>query len=963
MNRQRANRRSDEQFWPVCLAMLALCFFSTAAISAYLTTEDPRWFANSWTWCFVTLATTCVLVGLLRAQTRWLRPTLQVSAVLCLLFHAVLFVVCVETNVFGRFWEELVSAAKPAEHEPLIEPDYQVFQSQQQQHQQLEQLKQPVAAATPDVERTMSRPEQSTQLAHKPIMPEAAVEHSEFIPNLLERREVEQTVPKFSEQLTRISRAKATQNIRPLPDIEIPAARQQTPVRDLATEPSLRVTRSRRPVTTRATAAGSRQISSQVAPASAELRPLARRDMSQPPVADVPRPAALSRSVRQPARIPEGVQAEQIQAAEAPPSEQLQATAQQPRRAPTLTAARAAPDFNVASQLAGLRQLRGRRVASSDDQPAINLPEHAARASYGRSAPGSPTLPTHVDFAGVAEPSRPVREGSPTRLVRSGTASGRSGVTSGPRRGPDAGPDLSSATVSVQARRNRLHSGRLPNAATAAAPGSPSRQSVGQGPLDVSTDVPLDALATPATGADEQGPDSQSVTDLDDLDLEDGLATGGSRKRSTLATVELPAIEDVGGLQGGIELNPGLPSRRASRESELLQPRETRFRRRRASGPPAPRTSTVIASEPYRRRSERLLNGPQDSDQEGLLTEQAIELGLAFLARNQSPDGRWSLRSVDPSAVLSSDTAATGLALLAFQGAGYSHREHQYAGVVKAAINYLTRHQRPDGDLFVPLDDQSNRSVWLYSHGIAALALTEAYGMTLDPELQDSAQRSIDFIAATQDLTNGGWRYTPGISSDTSVTGWMLMALKSAQLAELEVDQATIRRARRWFDSAQGSVEAPHLYRYNPFAPDTPSQRHGRVPSRTMTAVGLLMRLYDGWHRRETAMVQGAAFLRDNLPALGTSDDPQRDTYYWYYGTQVMFHMRGEYWQTWQDALRPLLVDTQIKDGQLAGSWEPKGPIPDRWAEHAGRLYVTTLNLLSLEVKYRYLPLYEETGR
>ena len=68
-----------------------------------------------------------------------------------------------------------------------------------------------------------------------------------------------------------------------------------------------------------------------------------------------------------------------------------------------------------------------------------------------------------------------------------------------------------------------------------------------------------------------------------------------------------------------------------------------------------------------------------------------------------------------------------------------------------------------------------------------------------------------------------------------------------------------------------------------------------------MTSVGLLMRLYLGWRRDNPNMVKGAEYLAENLPAIGTGREPQRDTYYWYYATQVMFHMGGEYWQQWND--------------------------------------------------------------
>jgi hypothetical protein len=76
-----------------------------------------------------------------------------------------------------------------------------------------------------------------------------------------------------------------------------------------------------------------------------------------------------------------------------------------------------------------------------------------------------------------------------------------------------------------------------------------------------------------------------------------------------------------------------------------------------------------------------------------------------------------------------------------------------------------------------------------------------------------------------------------------------------------------------------------------------------------------------------------------------------------------MFHMGGDYWRQWNGRLHPLLLETQETEGRLAGSWDPLRPLPDRWGAQAGRLYVTTMNLLSLEVYYRHLPLYEDTAR
>ena len=411
---------------------------------------------------------------------------------------------------------------------------------------------------------------------------------------------------------------------------------------------------------------------------------------------------------------------------------------------------------------------------------------------------------------------------------------------------------------------------------------------------------------------------------------------------------------------------------RAAVDGRAETPPSANLRRRRdrsvASQLPGREPSIVISTPAFAHRRARRLRGPGTGLPAPLpKTEQAVERGLRFLARYQGTDGRWSLhqwgdghpefdREV-PS--LRSDTAATALALLAFLGAGYHHRTDRYDAAVAHGLEYLLRNQSPDGDLFIAEDELSNRSVALYSHAIATLAVTEAYGMTQDPALREPAQRAMAFIAASQHPQWGGWRYAPGISADTSVSGWMSLALRSGELANLRVPRSVYPGIDRWLNAAQASDEMPYLYRYNPHAPNTQAQRQGRRPTHVMTAVGLLMRMLRGTDRDGPMLQAGATYLREHLPAIGTRGRPLRDTYYWYYGTQVMFHMGGDDWERWNASLHPLLVGEQVTEGDFAGSWDPLWPIADRWGPHAGRLYVTAMNLLSLEVYYRHLPLYE----
>ena len=341
-----------------------------------------------------------------------------------------------------------------------------------------------------------------------------------------------------------------------------------------------------------------------------------------------------------------------------------------------------------------------------------------------------------------------------------------------------------------------------------------------------------------------------------------------------------------------------------------------------------------------RRDATKALGGSEGS-------EQAVERGLVWLAQHQYADGHWSIHdfpcqdhTCSGHGSFHADTAATGLALLAFLGAGYTHQSGQYQAVVERAVKWHLQHQKPDGDLFA----DETEFVWFYGHGMASIALCEAYGLTKDPALREPAQKALDFIVAGQHPQFGGWRYRPQFESDTSVSGWQLMALKSGEMSGLKISKEAYAGVTRWLDSVE-STSAPGQFTYHP----------SRPASSAMTAEGLLMRQYLGAKRNDSRLIAGAESLRQHLPDLN-----QRDAYYWYYGTQVMFHMQGQYWTEWNSRLRDTLVNSQLKDGGSGGSWNPDQPTPEKWGEAGGRHYVTCLNLLMLEVYYRHLPLYLE---
>ncbi len=592
------------------------------------------------------------------------------------------------------------------------------------------------------------------------------------------------------------------------------------------------------------------------------------------------------------------------------------------------------------------RQLRGMIDPSSGSAPVIGnnaTPDADVAAAMNLPlAPGSADESRKVEIvaaSGVArdEDLKSEAGGSAARRAQRPTSPGADEMVAGQPRGAGPGGRQQSRT----------------------GPGA------GQGP------GPVDQPAGPV-GNDQRLPETNLAPRPASLVAG---STGRSRQINEAANVAQLARDAPAGMSLNIEVRPGpagvgnLPepdvgvdSRRASRESPAIQSMsETRFRKTETGGAPSVSAAPTIAREAFRSRNQpsRAAAAPD--------TEESIELGLAFLARYQQDDGSWTLGGFDMDRsdranMISSDTAATGLALLAFQGAGYHHKEFKYAIRLQNAISWLVENQSPEGELYRAGDENSNRFARLYSHAIATIALAEAYGMTQDSALRQPVQRALDYITGIQDPNQGGWRYTPGINSDTSVTGWMVMALQSGRLAGLETDPETFDHVRRWLDVAQDARQ-DHLYRYNPEAEDTAEWRRsqGRIPTPCMTAVGLLMRLYIDWDKVDPRFDDGTRYLLDHLP--DDSSIETRDTYYWYYATQILKHLGGQAWETWYQSLHPLLVSTQIRQGDLSGSWNPLEPVPDRWGAHGGRIYVTTMNLLSLEVEYRLLPLYDESPK
>jgi hypothetical protein len=340
-------------------------------------------------------------------------------------------------------------------------------------------------------------------------------------------------------------------------------------------------------------------------------------------------------------------------------------------------------------------------------------------------------------------------------------------------------------------------------------------------------------------------------------------------------------------------------------------------------------------------------------------SELAVARGLAWLAKQQKADGSWRFDGTAKEDVI----ASTGMALLPFLAAGVTHKTpNKHQQVVFRGLKYLVDNLNASTGKF-----NSKVGNYMYGHGIATIALCEAYGMSKDRAfLLRPAAAAINLIQQVQG-PNGGWRYpAQPVAGDTSVVGWQIQALQAARLGkDIAVDDKVIKNAEGFLDVVSGgggSRKATYGYTNGPGAPGS-----------AMTAVGLLCRYYiSGWGPNNGGMAEGVEGLMKSGPQPGTKDKPNPmggrggDLYYYYYATQVVHFYGGKEWKDWNEGplvdgkrtigMRDWLVNLQVKNGADLGSWDPdRGSI----GGSCGRVGSTCLSLLTLEVYYRHLPLFK----
>ena len=322
-------------------------------------------------------------------------------------------------------------------------------------------------------------------------------------------------------------------------------------------------------------------------------------------------------------------------------------------------------------------------------------------------------------------------------------------------------------------------------------------------------------------------------------------------------------------------------------------------------------------------------------------TESAVALALGYLARSQNDDGSWTKSPLRGKPKRDSKTkphkmgpALTGLSSLCFLAANHTPTAAgPYQAVIRKAMDRLVAVQLKSGSW----QEGGGR---MYGHAIATLAMAEAAAMTGEKKYRAAAILGAKFIKESQNKNDGGWRYEPNQAGDTSVLGWCVMALHSVEGLGIQIPKETRRGAMRWLDSVSGGKTKILAGYQNTNA--TPIMSAEAAFSRI-----LLNQPLSPDQQKEL----GDYLLKSNL-----TKQKQHSFYGWYYASLALMQIGGEAWDTWNPGIRDYLVKLQKKSGRERGAWTEK---PKHGHDQGGAIYTTAMATLTLEVYYRYLPIYK----
>ncbi|MBI4243373.1 MAG: terpene cyclase/mutase family protein [Planctomycetes bacterium] len=356
--------------------------------------------------------------------------------------------------------------------------------------------------------------------------------------------------------------------------------------------------------------------------------------------------------------------------------------------------------------------------------------------------------------------------------------------------------------------------------------------------------------------------------------------------------------------------------------------------------------------------------------------KQAVLHALGWLMRHQNEDGSWDVRGHTKNCGKHTKfpghcdnknkggeqykIGVTGLAMLAFTGAGFTHMSREkdpetgliYGETVRKAVLYLIKNQDDDGCF-----GESREEGYTYNHIIAAFAICEDYFFTKSPLLKSSVIKAVTYCTNAQNPGAGiRYGYKNG-DNDSSVTGWLAQVYKSAEMCGLEIPPQNKDGITAWYNSVTNKNYYWVGYKGCKEKEDEDgailtgvNDHYINYPS--LTAIGLMTRIFDGHERSDKYVTGHARHIKSkDIYKPHWEKDTDADFYYWYYASYAMFQMGGDYWKWWEKGIGKVMLEHQNNNQDCSkGSWEPV----DKWSFVGGRVYTTAMGALILEVYDRF---------
>lgn len=348
----------------------------------------------------------------------------------------------------------------------------------------------------------------------------------------------------------------------------------------------------------------------------------------------------------------------------------------------------------------------------------------------------------------------------------------------------------------------------------------------------------------------------------------------------------------------------------------------------------------ALTALPHRLRAdeEPLPDGSAAKDMITPAAQQAIDLGLAYLARSQHRDGSFG------SGQYQGNVAVTSLAALAMMAGGSQVGRGPYGDVVLRALIYVLDQEDPNIPGYLHAR-QGNGHGPMYGHGFGTLFLAEAHGMVHDRELRErlhgTLRRCVKLIINSQNA-EGGWRYLPERrDADISVTICQIMALRAARNAGIYVPKSTVDHCIKYVKLCQDLREGGFRY-----------MAQGGQPAFARTAAGVVA-LYSAGVYKGPEIEAGLRYLMNHKPVPGHLQRSIHSLHYFYghyYAVQAMWTAGGRYWQEWYPAIREELINHPDRQ-RSNGCWYDPRICND---------YGTAMACIILQVPNNYLPILQK---